>query len=292
VEKRSVRYDTLVMKTLILGAKGMLGQELVKTFADHDLRAWDREECDVLSSDCEGKIKTFAPKLIVNVASYNDVDGAEGEGKEIAFALNAEAPGRLARMAREIDATFVHFGTDFVFDGAKGSYSEDDVPNPISVYGTSKLKGEQAVLASGARAYVIRLARLFGKPAASEGGKKSFVDIMLDLATKKDHLDLVDDEIASPTYAPDLAAATRRIIETMPPGLYHAANAGKCSWYEFASEIFRLRNISIDISFVSGKMFPRPASRPHDASLVSVKLSSQRSWQDALREYLSTPYNL
>src|SRR3990167_9589626 len=236
------------MKTLILGAKGMLGQELVKTFADHDLRAWDREECDVLSSDCEGKIKTFAPKLIVNVASYNDVDGAEGEGKEIAFALNAEAPGRLARMAREIDATFVHFGTDFVFDGAKGSYSEDDEPNPISVYGASKLKGEQAVLASGARAYVIRLARLFGNPAESAKGKKSFVDLMLDLAKTKDHLDLVDDEIASPTYAPDLAAVPRQIVEIREPGLYHASNAGKCSWYEFASEGFPILRTEITTS--------------------------------------------
>lgn len=274
------------MKTLILGAKGMLGQELVKTFSDHELAAWDREECDVLLPSCEEKIKSFAPNLIINAVAYNDVDQAEGEGQEMAMKLNAEVPGNLACIAREIDATFVHFGTDFVFDGAKGSYSEEDEPHPLSVYGTSKLKGEQVILASGASAYVIRLARLFGKPAVSEGGKKSFVDLMLDLATKKDHLDLVDDEIASPTYAPDLARATRSIIESQPPGLYHAANDGKCSWYEFAQEIFRLKDIVIDISPVSGTIFPRPASRPHDSSLVSSKLPPQRSWQEALAEYL------
>lgn len=276
------------MKTLILGAKGMLGQELVRTFSDHELAAWDREECDVLSPSCEEKIKGLAPHLIINAVAYNDVDRAEGEGKEMVMKLNAEAPSNLARIARDLDATIVHYGTDFVFDGLRGSYSEEDEPHPLSVYGTSKLKGEQAVLASGARAYVIRLARLFGKPAISEGGKKSFVDLMLDLATKKDHLDLVDDEIASPTYAPDLARATRSIIENQPPGLYHAANSGKCSWYEFAQEIFRLRGLVIDISPVSGTMFLRPASRPHDSSLVSSKLPPQRSWQAALTEYLST----
>ncbi len=275
------------MKVLVLGANGMLGQELALAFADHKLTTWDREECDVLSDACEGKIKALAPNLIVNAIAYNDVDRAEEEGKEMAFQLNAEAPGNLARLAQEIRATFVHYGTDMVFDGTKGDYSEDDEPNPLSVYGASKLNGEQAVFASGARTYVIRLARLFGKPAVSEGSKKSFVDLMLDLATKKDHLDLVDDEIASPTYAPDLAAATRHIIETMPPGLYHAANAGKCNWYEFARETFRLRNINIDITPVPGKNFPRPACRPHDASLVSTKLPEQRSWQSALAEYLN-----
>ncbi|MBI2485289.1 dTDP-4-dehydrorhamnose reductase [Candidatus Uhrbacteria bacterium] len=274
------------MKTLILGAKGMLGQELVKAFADHELTAWDREECDVLTPVSEEKIRSLAPDLIVNAVAYNDVDRAEEEGKELAYKLNAEAPGNLARIARELNTTFVHYGTDFVFDGEKGSYSEEDEPHPISVYGASKLKGEQAVLASGARAYVIRLARLFGKPAVSEGGKKSFVDLMLDLASKKDHLNLVDDEIASPTYALDLARATREIVEKYPPGLYHAANSGKCSWYEFAKEIFRLKDMVIDISPVSGKMFPRAASRPHDASLVSIKLPLQRLWQEALNEYL------
>ena len=275
------------MKALILGSKGMLGQELVKAFADVGAVGWSREECDVLAPDCEEKIKAFAPNLIVNAIAYNDVDGAEGGGKELAYKLNAEVPGNLARIARELGATLVHFSTDCVFDGEKGGYSEDDEPNPISVYGASKLKGEQAVLASGARAYVIRLARLFGKPAESAKGKKSFVDLMLDLAKTKDHLDLVDDEIASPTYAPDLAAVTRQIVEIREPGLYHASNAGKCSWYEFASEIFRIRGIEIDLAPVSGSAFPRPAKRPRDSSLTSTKLPPQRSWQEALAEYLS-----
>lgn len=286
MEKCNVDYPDHRMKTLILGAKGMLGQELVKTFSNTDVTGWDREECDVLLPQFEPKVRSLAPHIIVNAVAYNDVDRAEGEGREMAFRLNAEAPGNLARIAREIGATLVHYGTDFVFDGAKGDYSEEDEPSPISVYGTSKLKGEQAVLASGARVYVVRLARLFGKPAVSDGGKKSFVDLMLDLATKKDHLDLVDDEIASSTYAPDLAHATRTIIENHPPGLYHAANSGKCSWYELAKTTFQLKGCAIDIAPVSGKMFPRPASRPRDASLVSTKLPARRSWQEALTEYL------
>jgi dTDP-4-dehydrorhamnose reductase len=288
VENRGLYYHDGVMKTLILGAKGMLGQELVKIFSDTEVFAWDREECDVLSNSCGEKIQALSPQLIINAVAYNDVDRAEGEGKELAFKLNGEAPGNLARIARDLGATFVHFGTDCVFNGERGSYSESDQPNPISAYGESKLEGERSVLSSGARAYVIRLSRLFGKPATSDGGKKSFVDLMLDLSTKKNHLDLVDDEIANPTYAPDLARAVRTIVETKEPGLYHATGSGKCSWYEFAKEIFRLKNIVIDLTPVSGSMFPRPAKRPRDSSLISIKLSPQRSWKEALQEYLET----
>ncbi|MDA1038638.1 MAG: dTDP-4-dehydrorhamnose reductase [bacterium] len=276
------------MKILILGAKGMLGQELVNVYSDTDVHAWDREECDVTNVEaCEAKIKELAPELIINAIAYNDVDGAEGDRQEIAKELNVAVPSRLAETAKSIGATFVHFSSEYVFDGkSEEGYTEDSHPSPVSVYGTTKMLSEQVALSSGARAYVIRLSRMFGKPASSEAGKKSFVDLMLELAKTKDHLDLVDEEYSSPTYAPDLAKRTREIVETQEPGLYHAANSGACTWYDFAKEIFAQKGINIDISPVSGMMFPRPAMRPMYGELLSTKMPAMRSWQTALKDYL------
>ncbi|NQV12650.1 dTDP-4-dehydrorhamnose reductase [Candidatus Uhrbacteria bacterium] len=278
------------MKVLILGAKGMLGQELVKTYEDHDVVAWDREECDVLDADaCDAKIREMAPDVLLNAIGYNAVDLAEGDGKDMANRINGEVPGRLAQLANDLDIPFVHYGTEYVVDGEnEKGYAEDAVMNPLSVYGRSKLDGENAVAAVGGKGYVIRLSRLFGKPATSDAGKKSFIDVMLGLAQTKDHLDLVDEEESSPTYAPDLAKRTREIVEAHPPGLYHAANSGSCTWYGFAKEIFKQKGVTIDITPVSGKMFPRPAKRPMHCVLLNTKLPRMRLWTEALEEYLKT----
>lgn len=268
----------------------MLGQELVNTYSDHDVVAWDREDCDVLDADvCDAKIPELAPELLINAIGYNAVDIAEGEGEEMANKINGEVPGRLARLASELDIPFVHYGTEYVTDGENiGGYTEDAKMSPLSVYGRSKLAGEKAVMEVGGKGYVVRLSRLFGKPATSEAGKKSFIDIMLGLAETKDHLDLVDEEESSPTYAPDLAKRTREITENHPPGLYHAANSGSCTWYGFAQEIFRQKGITIDITPVSGKMFKRPAKRPMHCVLLNTKLPPMRPWQEALEDYLKT----
>lgn len=272
---------------LILGAMGMLGQELVRAFSDQDVLAWDHAQCDLLSERCEEQIVQANPSMIFNAAAYNDVDKAEGEGREMAQRLNTEVPGRLARISRDLGIPFVHYGTSYVFDGEQGNYAEDATPNPINGYGQSKLDGERAVLASGARAYVIRLSWLFGKPALSEGGKKCFVDIMLDLALHKDHLNLVNDEAACPTYAPDLAKVSRQIVETCDPGIYHVTNEGVCTWEEFAREIFRQAKVNISTTAVPGLTFPRAARRPRDSSMTSHSGIKQRTWQEALHEYLA-----
>ncbi|HLD17686.1 MAG TPA: dTDP-4-dehydrorhamnose reductase [Patescibacteria group bacterium] len=276
------------MCTLILGSKGMLGQELVRAFFDQDVLGWDRDECDLLDeATAREKILSVAPSLLINAIGYNDVDKAEGEGAELARKMNVGIPAFLSAMARELDIPFVHYGTDYVFDGAGGNYGESDQTNPLSVYGRTKRDGELAALSSGARAYVIRPARLFGKPAASATGKKSFVDVMLDLSTKRDFLDVVADEIGSPTYAPDLACLTRELVETRDSGLYHGTNAGSCSWFTFAQEIFRLVGRDIKLNPVPSSAFPRPAKRPPNTSLRTEKGLNQRSWQEALVEYLS-----
>lgn len=277
------------MKVLILGSRGMLGSELVNTFSDFDVVGWDREDCDVTNSMAAAmKIVSLKPDLLINAIAYNLVDQAEGEGRDMARKLNAEVPVELAKVAGRLNIPFVHYSTAYVFDGTSSEgYKESDVTNPQGVYASSKLAGEQGVLRAHPGSYVIRLNWLFGKPARSENAKKSFVDKMLTLAEARDSLDLVDDEIGSPTYAPDLAQRTRELLDKYEPGLYHAVNDGICTWKEWAEEAFRLKGVEIDVSPISGKMFKRAAPPPQHSIVVCEKTGPMRHWKEALKEYLT-----
>jgi len=276
------------MKILILGAKGMLGQELVQVLHDHEVLAWDREECDITNKEeIQAKIREEKPDVIINAAAYNDVDKAEEE-KDIAEKLNGYSVGYLAEVAKEVDSVIVHYSTEYVFDGEnKEGYKEDDRPNPISVYGTSKYLGELELAKFTDKYYLIRLSRLFGKMGAGENVKRSFVDTMIELSKTKDDLDIVDEEVSSPTYAPDLARLTRNILEgDYEYGIYHGANRDSCTWYGFAQDIFKILEKNIKLNPVAGTKFPRPAKRPAYAVLQNTKLPEARTWQEALWEYL------
>jgi dTDP-4-dehydrorhamnose reductase len=274
-------------RPLILGAKGTLGGQLLKLYPD--AIAWDREDIDVLDfPSLRAKVAGLGslPDAIVNCVAFNDVDGAE-DHPERAFALNAEFPGALALYAKELDLPLVHYSTNYVFDGVRGEYAETDPPAPLSVYGRSKLRGEQLLTEAGGRGYVLRTAVIFGPKGASDLSKKSFVDIMLDLSTKCDTIQAVSDEINSVTYAPDLAAATRDVLESAPPpGIYHTTNGGAASWYDFAREIFRISGRAVTVLPVSSMHFPRKAARPPKAILLNTKLPAMRPWTAALAEFL------
>jgi len=250
---------------------------------------WDREDIDVL--DWPGLCSKIdgldsAPDAIVNCVAFNDVDGAEERAAQ-ALALNAEFPARLAEFARDRQIPLVHYSTNYVFDGVLGEYDEAAAPAPLSAYGRSKLRGEEAVLAAGDPHYVIRTAVIFGPKGASDVSKKSFVDLMLDLAAKRDTIQAVADEINSVTYAPDLARATQGLLERLPaPGIYHAANSGAASWYDMAREIFRIVAKPVTVAPVPASHFSRKAVRPARAVLLNTKLPPLRSWQDALAEFL------
>ncbi|MFH1193810.1 MAG: dTDP-4-dehydrorhamnose reductase [bacterium] len=275
-------------KILIIGAKGMLGRELTRVFANREVFAWDLEDIDISSEeDAREKIIALRPDVIINAAAYNNVDKAESE-KEKADLLNGYAPGYLAKIADEIGAVFVHYSTDYVFDGERREgYNENDAPNPINVYGASKLLGEREALAKAKKCYIIRLSRLFGQAGSGQAVKKSFVDTMLDLAKDKKELKVVDEEMSSPTYAPDLAERTKYILENnLPYGIYHATNSGGCTWYEFAKEIFKLKNIEINLIKAGSGEFKRAALRPQFSVLLNTKLPAMRDWRDALGEYL------
>lgn len=274
-------------KVLILGAKGMLGGQLRKLYPEGT--AWDREEVDATDFASLGRAIASldpAPEAIINCIAFNDVDGAE-DLTEQAFRLNGELPGRLARLAAESGIPFVHYSTNYVFDGVKGEYEETDVPAPLSAYGRSKLEGERQVAAAAGEWYLIRTAVIFGARGESDLSKRSFVELMLDLASRRDTVEAVEDEINSVTYAPDLAAATARLLSSRPgAGIYHLSNSGAASWYDFAREIFRLAGLRVQVLPVSSTRFQRKALRPPKAVLRNTRLPLLRDWKEALAGHL------
>lgn len=281
------------MKVLLTGASGNLGQDILRVFTDagHDVVTTDRTELDITSiADVEEKVAAVNPDVIINCAAYNFVDKIEDPAVyPIAYAVNAKGPKNLAAAARKHGIWLVHYSTDYVFAGDKPEgYREDDAPNPISKYGETKVAGEQFVIDSRAQAYIIRLSKIFGRPGISEASKPSFVSLMLRLAKEKPSLQIVDEEVGSPTYTLDIARETLRMLDAhVPPGIYHVVNDGPgVTWYRFAEEIFSLTGITTPRTPVPSSAFPRAATAPKFAQLLNTKLPPLRPRSDALRDFL------
>ena len=278
-----------MQRVLILGAKGTLGTQLLKVFPQ--ATGWDRDDVDVTDFPAfRAKVAAlgFVPDAVINCVAFNDVDGAEDRPAQ-AFALNAHLVDSLAQFTRELSIPLVHYSTNYVFNGEKGEYREDDAPSPLSIYAQSKLRGEQFITRAAGQAYIVRTAVIFGPKGESDLSKKSFVDLMLDLSSHRDTLQIVSDEINSITYAPDLAAQTHYLLATGPaPGIYHATNAGAVSWFDFATAIFRLAGKNVRVTPVPSTHFPRKATRPARAVLLNTKLPPMRDWQSALAEFLQS----
>lgn len=282
-------------KILILGVRGLLGPELVRAFMadrDYEVTGWDVPDIDIGDEgSIQEKIPPLRPDIIINAAAYNAVDKAEEpEGFELAKRINGYGPGYIARMADKLGALFVHYSTDYVFDGTKREgYKETDMPSPISRYGESKYLGEVKVQEGAQRYYIIRLQKLFGMPSTNPSAKRSFFETMLSLAKKQGALRVVDDELANFTYAPDLAKRTKYLIESeMPFGIYHITNEGApVTWYGAAKVLFDLAGVKdVDIIPISPDEFPRAAKRPRYSILINTRLEPLRSWPYALREFL------
>ena len=268
----------------------MLGQELVREFGEngYEVLAWDKEEIDITKKDSVlSKIKSVKPEIIINAAAYNAVDKIEEGEKNIADEVNGYAVGNLSEAAMATDSLLIHYSTDYVFEGTSiDGYKEDDRPNPQSIYANSKWLGEQQL--KNSKYYLIRTSRLFGKPALSAKAKQSFVDVMLRLAGEKNEIELVDEELSSPTYVVDLARRTRVIFESGEPfGIYHVTNNGGCTWYGWAKKIFELSGENIKLIPVAADKFPRLAKRPKYSLLLNTKLPPMRKWEDALADYLN-----
>lgn len=284
-------------KVIILGADGTLGQALQRVFSDHAVTTLTTADIDVtrLESIENALIPLLAEqgdKVIFNATAINAVDKitTDPEMNKLAYAVNGEAAGVLAKIAREHGARFVHYSTDYVFEGtATKPYTEQDVPNPQSEYGKTKLAGEVAALKENPDALVVRTSRLFGAPGKSAMSKKSFVDIVKQGAVAGKPMQFVDEEKAGPTWVDDLAAFTRTLLEqNQPGGVYHGTNGGQCTWFGFAQEILRQIGSSLPITPVPGSTFPRPAARPAYSVLVSTKVPQMRDWKLALAAYLKS----
>ncbi|MBU0614354.1 dTDP-4-dehydrorhamnose reductase [Patescibacteria group bacterium] len=282
------------MKFLLTGANGMLGSELAQLILDvgYTLVATDRDQLDITNyQDVMTFVQREKPDVIINAAAYNFVDRVEEESVyPIAYKINAEGPANLARAAKEFGTLFVHYSTDYVFAGDKPEgYREDDVPNPISKYGETKLAGERLIQEVGGNFYICRLSKLFGNPGSGDGSKESFVALMIRLASEKPELNIVHEEVGSPCFAPDVARSTlNMILERVPSGIYHVVNSGNgVTWYEFAQEIFLLANIKTPFHAVTSDDFPKPASRPKYAALINTKLPTLRDRREALKIFIA-----
>ncbi len=285
------------MKILILGSTGMLGKELVYVFKQdtkYEVIVWTHTDVDVTKTlELTEKIKDIKPLYIINAVAYNSVDLCEENEEEYkkAILLNKDVPESLAKISLELNITFVHFSTDYVFGKNKkieGGFTESVIPIPNCKYAMSKYLGEESVKDIGNRFYIIRLSRLFGKQSGVSG-KKSFFELMFNLSKTKRELQAVDDEISCFTYAPDLALATKELVESNSLyGIYHLVNEGTVSWYEGLIIFFQYTNKKIKINPVCGNTFMRKAKRPPFSVLNNTKRPHLRPYVEAIPSLVST----
>jgi dTDP-4-dehydrorhamnose reductase len=256
---------------VIFGANGMLGFALQKVFPH--AHCFGHRDVEISDEHAVMKIiERESPSVVINTAAYTDVDGCE-DNRDHAFAVNGYGPGYIASACSDAAAVLVHYSTDYIFDGTKPEYREDDLPNPINVYGESKLLGEVLIRKNMEDYRIIRTSWLFG----SHG--KNFVDTILALSRQMPVVRVVHDQIGRPTYTVDLAHATPGIISRVP-GIYHITNDGTCSWYEFA------RAFIPNAVPCSTAEFPRKAKRPAFSVLKNTKTPPLRSWKEAVAEYI------
>ena len=279
------------MKIIVTGGKGQLGltlQKIAPEYPDHRFLFTDRDEADITDRESmERLLDTSEAEAVINCAAYTAVDRAENDRTE-AEQINAQGPAILSRLARERDIPLLQISTDYVFSGdLRRPLCEDDLPAPRSVYGQTKLAGEEAVRASGCRGVILRTAWLY-----SEFGH-NFVRTMLRLGREGIHPKVVSDQFGSPTYATDLAHAMIELLDRPLDSLefYHYSNEGSISWYDFACEIFSQTGVPVRVEAITSSEYPAVAPRPAYSVLSKEKIKRLGipvpDWQEALRRCLT-----
>jgi dTDP-4-dehydrorhamnose reductase len=279
---------------VVIGATGQLGSDLVRTFdRPGELIPLGSRDLDILdAARARSALEDLRPTCVLNAAAYNLVDRAEEE-QQRAFALNAEAVGFLAASSQALGAVFVHFSTDYVFDGRKRTpYVESDEPGPLSVYGESKLAGERLALARCERTVVFRVCGLFGTAGSSSKGRTNFVETILRLAREGKPLRVVADQILGPSYTLDLARKIWSVLPKAAHPVYHLTSAGQTSWYDFARRALELAGATAEITPVTAAEFGSKARRPAysvlgHANLAALGEDDLRSWDAALAAYVA-----
>ncbi len=282
-------------RILLLGAGGQVGRELQASFAGFgSLTATDRRSADLaVPEQLRELVRRVRPRVILNAAAYTAVDRAEFEA-DLAMKINAHAPAVLAEEASRCNALLVHYSTDYVFDGAKDApWVETDTPNPVNQYGASKLAGERAIAAIGGRYLIFRTSWVYGPHG------RNFLLTMLRVAHERDKITVVDDQFGAPTTSMEIAAATRRVVESVLAervqdwsGIYHMTCSGATTWFGFARAIFAragglLRGRHPELTPITSAEYPTPARRPRNSVLSNEKLQARfgvrpASWESAL----------
>lgn len=277
------------MKILVTGVKGQLGHDVLKELKLRkiDCLGADKEEFDITDARATSRfIKKYRPDAVIHCSAYTAVDKAEDE-PEICMAVNAGGTRNIASVCKEIDAKMIYISTDYVFPG-KGSkdYDVDDPTGPLSVYGKSKLEGELAVRELLQKYFIVRISWVFGKNG------NNFVKTMLRIGKEREVVNVVCDQIGSPTYTADLAKLLCDMVTTEKYGIYHATNEGFCSWAEFAEEIFKLSGYPTKVNPIPTSEYPAKAVRPLNSrmskrSLDEAGFGRLPDWHDALARYLN-----
>jgi dTDP-4-dehydrorhamnose reductase len=280
------------VRTAVLGAAGQLGRDLCPRLAG-EVVPLGREQLDLARPETvRPALAALRPDAVVNCAAYNFVDRAESE-PTAAFAVNAWGVRELAVVCRDLGATLVHFSSDYVFgldESRRTPYAETDAPGPVGVYGLSKLAGEYLVRGLCPRHLIVRTCGLYG--VWGSGGKGgNFVETMLRLAGQGKPLQVVADQVCTPSYTLDVAAAVAALLAAGRTGLYHVTNAGFCSWHDFARAIFALANVPADLTAIPSYQYSAAARRPAYSVLAmsayeELDLPRMRPWREALAAYL------
>ncbi|MFZ1929599.1 MAG: dTDP-4-dehydrorhamnose reductase [Candidatus Sulfotelmatobacter sp.] len=283
------------MKVAVIGANGQLGQDVVRAFADRgdDVQALNHEDVELSSLDSVvAGLRSAQPEVVVNTAAMHHVENCEQQPAR-AHEVNGIGARNLAIATRDLGSVLIHVSTDYVFDGKKGQpYVESDEACPLNVYGRTKLEGERFVQEINPRHYVLRTAALYGSHPCRAKGGQNFVDLMLRLARERGRVRVVDSEFTTPTATADVARQVAALSRSDAYGLYHATAEGSCSWYEFAREIFRVADVSVNLEVAGANEFPAKVPRPaysvlENRGLKSRDLNLFRPWQEGLNAYLS-----
>ncbi len=278
------------MKVALIGANGQLGTDIARTSPDKvELFPLTRKDFDITNKDKMDEILTkIKPNAIINTAAFHKTEECEDK-ENLAFEVNTIAVKHLSEISESIKAKLVHISTDYVFDGnklkEKVPYFESDRPNPINVYGLSKFSGEIMVKNYTDNYLIVRISSVFGKSGASGKGG-NFVFTMLNLAKKKPELKVINDIYMSPTYTLDAAKQIWKLIIEEASGIYHSANEGICTWFEFAKEIISLAGLKAKVIPVDHTFYPSKAKRPLWSPIASEKGIKLKYWKDALRRFL------
>lgn len=286
------------MRILLLGKAGQVGGELQRALAPlGEIRALDRHELDLSDLDAVRRtVRAAAPEVLVNAAAYTAVEKAETE-PELAFRVNAEAPGALAEECERLGALLVHYSTDYVFDGSKTEpYVEKDLTHPLNVYGASKLEGERRVVECASRYLIFRTAWVYG-PRGS-----NFLLRILELAATRPELRIVSDQFGAPTTSAAIADGTRSVLEQLRSsasgiwqdarsGIYHMTTGGRTNWCEFATEALRARSVSVAVTPIPASEYQGRAKRPQNSLLSNEKIARVFNirlpdWREALASCL------